>query len=105
MSFNDVSRSIKSLCVHCVLALLSSPFFTLGSPNLPSELPTIIATEASPVTLTVVRHMSRGRSTAKINARPIAKDSAGRPRDSKTITSVTITAAGTAADPIEGSGT
>ena len=34
---------------------------------------------ASPVTLTMVRHMSKGRSTAKISANPMASLSAGKP--------------------------
>ena len=65
--------------------------------NLPIDFPTIIDTAASPVTFTIVRHISKGRSIAKIKAKPAS----GIPACAKTITNITIPALGTAAVPIE----
>ena len=69
--------------------------------NFPKDLATNIDTVASPVTFTVVLIISKGLSTAKINAKPIGNNSSGKPTDSKTITNITIPALGTAAEPIE----
>ena len=65
----------------------------------PKEVPTISETAASPVTFTMVRHMSNGRSIAKISARPAS----GMPACAKTMTNITMPALGTAAVPIEAS--
>ena len=54
--------------------------------NLPTDLPTIMDTAASPVTFTTVLHISKGLSTANIRAKPIANLSDGKPIDSNTIT-------------------
>ena len=56
-------------------------------------------TVASPVILTIVLHISRGLSTAKINANPAS----GIPAWDNTITNTIIPALGTAAVPIEAS--
>ena len=65
--------------------------------SLPIDFPTIIDTAASPVTFTIVLHISRGLSIAKIKANPAS----GIPACARTITSITIHALGTAAVPIE----
>lgn len=71
--------------------------------NFPTDLATKMDTVASPVTFTTVRHISSGRSTAKIRAKLMAILSEGKPLDSKTITNITIPAPGTAAEPIDAS--
>ena len=65
--------------------------------ELPTDFATIIETAASPVTLTIVLHISNGLSTAIIKASPAS----GIPAWPRTITSITIPALGTAAAPIE----
>ena len=60
-------------------------------------LSTIIETVASPVILTTVLHISKGRSTANIKAKPAS----GIPACANTITSTIIPALGTAAAPID----
>src|SRR5690606_35682101 len=59
----------------------------------------ITATKASPVILVDVRSISKGLSTANINAIPAGLT----PIDSKTMTSISRPAPGTAAEPIDAS--
>ena len=68
---------------------------------MPTDFATSDATVASPVTLITVLHISKGLSTANINANPMANLSAGKPTASNTITNITIPAPGTAAEPID----
>lgn len=65
------------------------------------DFATKTATMESPLILITVRHISNGLSIAKIRAKPMASLSAGMPIDSNTITSITMPAPGTAAEPIE----
>ena len=67
--------------------------------NCPSESATMTATDASPVTFTTVRIMSRILSTPRIKAIPAL----GTLTASKMITSMMIPAPGTAAVPMEAS--
>ena len=64
---------------------------------MPTDFATSIETVASPVTFTIVRHMSRGLSTANISARPAS----GIPAWPKTIINIIIQALATAAAPID----
>ena len=84
-----------------IYLILSFHSLGLGSCNFPKDFAIIIETVASPVTFTVVLHMSKGLSTAKIKAKPIGSNSSGKPIDSNTITYITIPALGTAALPID----
>ena len=89
-------NSLSLICYAVSNFSSSSSVTTLRSP---SEDPTIVATVASPVTLTTVRHISNILSIGKI----IAIQAGFKPTDPNTIINITKPALGTAADPIEAS--